>query len=122
MINLEHVEGNSFGIVETESNMESSIQISFMSNLPSQRAAPPPNKTPGPTCDQALDPMGYVQITHEAGTQTDAVCIFPEDYEEPEPIPPCVCSSCCLLKRKEDPLYVPEMDSWLGLCTCNVPK
>ena len=63
-----------------------------------------------------------VTITREQSSQTEAVCIFPSDYVEVVQIPECDCSSCCLVNRKNDPLYVPELDPWSGKCTCNVPK
>ena len=55
-----------------------------------------------------------VQITREQGSQTEEVTIFPSDYVEVVQIPTCVCNSCCLVRRKNDPLYIPELDPWTG--------
>ena len=65
--------------------------------------------------DNAEDPMEKIElITRDQGSQTESVIIFPSDYVEVEQIPTCVCSSCCLVRRKNDPLYIPELDPWTG--------
>jgi hypothetical protein len=60
-----------------------------------------------------VDPLpSFSNLRHSISTQTDPISKAK-----------CNCTSnCCIIKRENNPLYVPELDPWRDICNCNVPN